>query len=352
MHIFTNIAIIVPQSFEIMKKISFVLIIGAIYFCCGKSFAANRTIKVQGSEVTHSLITEDKLLNQIEFLSDSLCGGRASGSKGIVEANFYITRRFKQLNIKAINAHYSKMFRTDNGTVGRNILGYLHCSGSNKINRYILIVAYYDGLGFLGGNLYPGADNNASGVAAMLGVAEMIGSMVRYGKTYPQNIIFAALDARQQGMRGAKSLWEAIDRGKLVNPVTGDIIRKENISVMVNIDQIGSSLSPLKKNRPDYMIMMTGGNSYFESTLESANSQYDINLDLSFDYYGSRDFTNTFYRKIGDQKIFIENKIPSVVFTSGITMNNNKRTDLPGTLNMNVLKKRVWLIFHWIEKII
>ena len=121
---------------------------------------------------------------------------------------------------------------------------------------------------------------------------------------------------------------------------------------MVNIDQIGSSLSPLKSGREDYMLMLGEDMSYSCSTLLTANSQYNINLDLAFDYYGSKDFTKLFYRKIGDHKIFIENGIPAVLFTSGITMNNNKTYDKPDSLNIKILKKRIWLIFHWLEKII
>ena len=39
-----------------------------------------------------------------------------------------------------------------------------------------------------------------------------------------------------------------------------------------------------------------------------------------------------------------------MLFTSGITMNNNKPYDTVGSLDMNVLKRRVWLIFHYIER--
>lgn len=338
-----------------IKKILFIIIYvlsGSVIFC-SKSEAQNHKKIYRGSEITHSLIDEEILRNQIDFLCDTICGGRRTGAKGSSEAIFWISRRFRQIGLRPVAENtYIKHFMTDRGTVGRNLIGCLPGSSKSFKRNYILVVSHFDGLGVLNGNFYPGADNNASGVVAMLGVAEMLKAMTRFGKVYGRNIIFAALDAKEVNMGGAKALWELISGGCLKNPETGEPITSDRISFMVNIDQIGSSLSPLKSGRKDYMLMLGEDMSYSCSTLLTANSQYNINLDLAFDYYGSKDFTKLFYRKIGDHKIFIENGIPAVLFTSGITMNNNKTYDKPDSLNIKILKKRIWLIFHWLEKII
>ena len=73
---------------------------------------------------------------------------------------------------------------------------------------------------------------------------------------------------------------------------------------------------------------------------------YEIGLDLGFSYYGSENFTKLFYR-LSDQRVFVDNRIPAVMFTSGITMNNNKTWDKASTLNMEILHKRINLIYHW-----
>ena len=122
---------------------------------------------------------------------------------------------------------------------------------------------------------------------------------------------------------------------------------------MVNIDQIGSSLAPLNKNREDYVIMLGNPNikRAYNDMLKVCNDSYDIGLDLGFTYYGSENFTKLFYR-LSDQNVFAENRIPAVMFTSGITLNNNKPRDTVSTLNMEVLQKRIYLIYHWIEKML
>ena len=87
------------------------------------------------------------------------------------------------------------------------------------------------------------------------------------------------------------------------------------------------------------------------ANLEACNTSSGSNLDLCMSYYGSKTFTEVFYR-LSDQKVFAEDRIPAVFFTSGITMNNNKTRDTAETLDYEVLKKRVNLIYHWIESML
>ena len=49
---------------------------------------------------------------------------------------------------------------------------------------------------------------------------------------------------------------------------------------------------------------------------------------------------------------FIDNGIPAVLFTSGITMKTNKTYDNAASLDYPVFQKRILLMFHWIEKML
>ena len=55
---------------------------------------------------------------------------------------------------------------------------------------------------------------------------------------------------------------------------------------------------------------------------------------------------------MSDQRVFVDNGIPAVFFTSGITMNTNKTRDTAENLNFEVLHKRIRLIYHWLESMI
>ena len=117
---------------------------------------------------------------------------------------------------------------------------------------------------------------------------------------------------------------------------------------MISLDQLGSSLAPLHKDRPDYLIAL--GGSAWRAGLEKAN--LGPRLDLGYDYYGSRNFTDLFYRRVGDQRWFLEAGIPAVMFTSGITEHTNKVTDTPDTLNYPLLEQRIALIADWLRSLL
>ena len=298
-----------------------------------------------------SEITVESLFHDISFLSDSLCNGRATGTRGNVEAAFWINRKFEQAGLLCMNGSYGSHFVTPTGANAHNIMGMLPGALSMPRDRYIIIGAHFDHLGELGGKMYPGADANASGTAALTSLAEMFGSMKAQGKVYDCNIIFVAFDAKEMDMSGSEALWKLIDYGILKDPLTGKSVSKEKIMLMINIDQIGSSLSPVHKDRNDYMIML-GNNSLHKDRrmdIEVCNMLHDINLDLCLSYYGSKTFTDVFYR-LSDQRVFVDNHIPAVLFTSGITMNTNKTRDTAESLDMETLHKRIRLIFHWTQQ--
>lgn len=306
-----------------------------------------REMRVDISQEARSSVSEEKLALDIDFLTDSICAGRATGSIGSSEASSWISRRFASLGLSPAGDGFIHGFRV-NGTNGRNVIGIVKGCANRKADKYIIIAASYDGLGIRGGKYYPGADSNASGVAAMLGVARMISVCRSLGREYGADIIFAALDGKYQSLAGSNALWNQISSGSLKD-ADGRPVTPGKIKVMVNLDQIGSSLSPLASGRKDYLIMLGGGFGSEEAL--QANKSNDTGLELSFSYYGSSDFTNVFYRKTGDHTIFLSHGVKSVLFTSGITMNNNKLTDTPDNLDFPVLKRRVYLVWNWTERI-
>ena len=305
-----------------------------------------------GVGMAEVLLTEEYLGRSVEFLSDTICAGRATETPGVVEASFWLSRSFERLGLLAPGSRrgspaYVRSFRAS-GKVGHNVIGICPAPSSD---RYAIVAAHYDNLGILSEKMYPGADSNASGVAAMLGLVRLCRSLAVLGLGVRQNVIFVALDAKQLSMAGSVSLYGMLKDGSLLDPRTGRPIRMDQVSVMVNLDIIGSTLEPVTKGRNEYLIMLSNDES-LKRALSEANFSTRLNLDLSFDYYRSKDFTDLFLNRIGDQKVFVENGIPSVLFTSGITMNTNKVEDTPATLDLTVLRKRVLLVFDWMDRIL
>lgn len=232
--------------------------------------------------------------------------------------------------------------------MGRNIIGFLPGKNTSGKDKYVIIAAHYDSHGVIDGNLYPGADSNASGVVAMLNLAVMFGKMKELGRDYGKNLIFVATDAKERNSAGAEALMAEIRSGSLRNPSSGEAITMDKIYATVVLDIIGSTLEPIHKGRNDFLIMLSGGQFTFDLT--RANEGPGLGLDIATNYYGSQSFTEMFHRRFGDQKVFTQNGLTCAVFTSGITMLTNKTSDTAGTLDYEILRKRIFLIFHWLEK--
>lgn len=294
----------------------------------------------------------DRMRIQLEFLTDSICGGRATGSKGACETAFWLKRRMVKIGMMPMMEEgYVHGFDTEIGARGHNVIGMLP-GGKEGNDSYVIVTAHYDGLGKLDGKMYPGADSNASGVVCMLSAAEMLKKMKSFKTNYKRNYIFVGLDAKGMGMAGAYSLWDMIEQGMLTDPLTGRAVTPEKIALVINIDQIGSTMSPLKKGYVQYLIVLgLESNDPMRAKLTKCNLRYNIGIDLGFSYYGSKDFTELFLHKVSEQKVFLEHGVPAVLLTSGLTMNNNKTYDNIESLNMRVLHRRTMLLFHWLENI-
>ena len=316
------------------------------------SISAQNTM-IREHQSARRLVTCSILDGRIEHLCDSLCEGRGSGQRGGGLAAIWLQREFERIGLMRMSGGYAHAVKLGDGKYGRNIIGMLPGSKTTTRDRYVIVGAHYDHLGTLDGKMYPGADANASGTAALLSLAEMLSEYKNGGRTHDSNVIFVAFDAKEHDMAGSKALWRMIENGQLRDPQSGKTINKDQISLMVNIDQVGCTMSPLASGRRDYIIML--GNESLKpikrDMLRICNRMFAIDMEIDLTYYGSKNFTRMFYR-LSDQRVFVDNGIPAVLFTSGITMNTNKTRDDAQTIDTEILRKRIFLMYHWLEKML
>lgn len=150
-----------------------------------------------------------QLWADLTILSADDMEGRGAGTPGGERARNYIVSRFEELGIAAPPMGRLQPFtaegRSHEGRKtfnGVNILGLI--PGTRVGNRYIVVTAHYDHVGMYGGEIYNGADDNASGVATMLALAEEL-------KRNPpeHSVLFVAFDGEERGLLGAKHFVEA-----------------------------------------------------------------------------------------------------------------------------------------------
>lgn len=323
-----------------MTKIAKIIVFCVLLLALSQSVAAQRSGYVISARNAETAVSEKYVKDAVSYLSAESLGGRAAGTPGGAAAASWIDLQFRQAGLETIGGTYLYGFRSGSALY-RNVIGVIPGTSS----RVVIVMAHFDSFGRLGDSFYPGADSNASGVAALLQIALMFKRMKECHKSYGATLVFVALDAKEKGLAGSSDLWTRINNGRLgFSPA--------DISLVVNLDQLGSSLSPITKGNPDYLMMLSEEATGYRTTLVSAEKTQRIGLELGFDYYGSKDFTKLFYRSVSDQKVFLEHGIPSVMFTSGITMLNNKPGDTPDTLDYPVFMKRIRLIFYYLDKIL
>ncbi|WP_144607598.1 M20/M25/M40 family metallo-hydrolase [Algoriphagus algorifonticola] len=190
--------------------------------------------------------SDDKLLSNLKkdvsFLAADQLEGRAIGTEGEEQAAQYLADRFKQLGVepkgtsgffqeftvsKPSNPHEEAVIGTDGeGITGRNVLGFI----DNQAEKTIVIGAHFDHLGFGGvGSLHRGdsaihngADDNASGTAALLALAELL----KHQK-HQSNFLFIAFSGEENGLWGSNYFVK--------NPT----IDLETVNFMINMDMVG-----------------------------------------------------------------------------------------------------------------
>ena len=190
--------------------------------------------------------TEDQipeLKADIEYLSSDEMEGRLVGSEGEKLAAEYISKRFTELGLAGVDGSdsYLQPFDVkprvnphstiqDTTTInGNNVVGFLN----NEAEKTVIIGAHYDHLGYgeYGGSLFAssekeihnGADDNASGIAAMLAIAER----VQHLELENYNYIFLAFSGEEQGLWGSNYYAK--------NPT----VPIENVAFMINMDMVG-----------------------------------------------------------------------------------------------------------------
>jgi len=177
----------------------------------------------------------ERLMEVVRYLADPALEGRRTGSAGGRRARAFVLERFRELGLEPFAGSFEHPFSFVHHSIrglvsprrpfrtvyegAANVLGTL--PGTAAGLPAFVVSAHYDHLGVRGGRVYPGADDNASGVAVLLAAAEVL---ARHPPRHPT--IFAAFDAEEQGTRGSEQFVAAL----------GDA--RARVAIAVNFDML------------------------------------------------------------------------------------------------------------------
>lgn len=179
-----------------------------------------------------------------KYLSSDKLEGRFVGTKGNNDAATYIKKHFKKYSLQQFGNSYYQPFKVfvkeginkmkSDSVSTQNVFGFIEGSDEKLKNEFIVIGAHYDHWGWGGTGsgskkkdtiaIHNGADDNASGVSALLCILEEVSKM----KIKPKrSIIFVSFSGEEEGLFGSKYF---------VNHLP---VKKEDVKVMLNMDMVG-----------------------------------------------------------------------------------------------------------------
>lgn len=178
-------------------------------------------------------ISAASLSGHVSFLASDLLEGRRTYTRGLDLAGEYIASRFRAAKLSPLpDGSYFQEAKTvsADGTelASRNVIGILHGSNRALAETYVIVSAHYDHMGVRedreGDNIWNGANDDASGVAGMIEIAE---AFSRTGVRPKRSILFVAFYGEEMGLVGSRFF------GK--NPP----VPLTQIIAHVNLEQIG-----------------------------------------------------------------------------------------------------------------
>ncbi|MFS1701779.1 M28 family peptidase [Alteromonas sp. AMM-1] len=268
--------------------------------------------------ISCSLVRADeqpRWVQDVHYLASDELEGRLTGSEGARRSREFIIDRYETLNISPLSAlsGYTQPFtlpdRKDRPVDGINVVG----ENAGRDAPYIVVTAHYDHLGRKGRRVFNGADDNASGVAAMLEIA------LRTKRQPMQcNWIFLASDAEEHGLLGAKAF------------VSANIINKEKVFGNLNLDM-------LSQPGGRYELLVSGVSSHpqfagLANDIEIATGVRMNNTDSALRV--GRYPVATDRTKVSDHAIFAEQDIPFLFL--GVGRHNYYHTPRDTASRINV----------------
>ena len=177
--------------------------------------------------VNSQVISKELVKKHLYTLSSDEMEGRKAGTKGIEKAAQYIEKEFERIGLDYFDEMTSfRQTFEKNGLSLYNLIGFLE--GKSKKNEFIIISAHYDHLGIKingeGDLIFNGANDNASGVTAVLSLAEY------YTKDFvtERSLLFIAFTAEEMGLVGSNYFGNQINPEKIIAGINIEMIGKES----------------------------------------------------------------------------------------------------------------------------
>ncbi|KGJ95897.1 M20/M25/M40 family metallo-hydrolase [Colwellia psychrerythraea] len=292
-----------------------------------------------GADTAYATVFNDEanqsVLEHLKTLSSDEFSGRKFSSKTIIHSQSYLVATLEELGVSAFKNNYRHSFQQSGlfqNKQGTNIIGYV--PGTLYRDRYIVLSAHYDHLGIKRNKIYNGADDNASGTAALLHYAKLL-------KQAPlkHSIILLFTDGEEVNLLGAKAFIN--DQESLLT----------NFKLNINLDMIAGSkrtkrLRFISKNMDK--ILPSHNLAQFINFQSYLKENSNVNLTAGFKRsrgVGSS-INRTNWLMASDHGVFNKAGIPFIYFGVGVHKNYHSERDDYANINHDFYLSAVDVIFQ------
>jgi hypothetical protein len=265
-------------------------------------------------------ITRQELRHHCEFLASDALEGRETGTRGGQAAGAYIVAQLRKLKIPpaGVDGDYYQPFPPNS----RNILCQLAGSDAALAKEYVIVCAHYDHVGYGNarnsrgpfGFIHKGADDNASGTAALL---ELIEAFMSLDAAPKRSVFFIFWDAEEQGLLGSE-YWCQYPTVPL-----------DGLKLVFNIDMVGR----LRDNRAEVLGARTAAG--LRGLIAANNSEPAVALSFSWDN-----------RRDSDHYPFFAQQIPYLMVFTGKHPEYHTPYDDVDKLNTEGIERVTRLLFR------
>lgn len=276
--------------------------------------------QADGFLAAYDSIAVPDLRTHIEVLADDALEGREAGSRGGRTAAAYLARQLAEFGLKPAGDEGSFLQKFEGGSY-RNVLAVMEGSDPTLKHEYVLVGAHYDHVGYgtsrnsrgPWGRIHHGADDNASGVAGVLEIAQAVTLLT----TSPgRSILFAFWDGEEKGLLGSKH-W-----------CSQPTVPLRAVSLACNADMIGR----LRDDKLQIFGSRTA--SGLRRWLSERNQATNLTLDLSWEL-----------RAHSDHFPLVEQEIPALMLHTGLHDDWHRPSDVADKINHEGLSATTRLLF-------
>lgn len=280
-------------------------------------------------------ITESELSDHVYEFSSDAYEGRKTGEAGHHKASkkikdYYIKQGIgSPLGTENYYQQIPQSYFSDDLKSSQNVVAFI--KGSIHPEEIIIISAHLDHIGIENNEIYNGADDNGSGTAALMEMAQAFKLAQKNGYGPKRSLLFLHLTGEEEGLIGSRYY------------IDHPLFTFNNTVANLNIDMIGR-VDKSHQNHQNYIYIIGADrlSTELHYVSEAANKTF-TNLELDYKLNDENDINQYYYRS--DHYSFAQKGIPVIFYFSGEHEDYHLPTDTPEKINYSLLEKRTKLIF-------